>query len=161
MTAPLNCEALHHRPAYDLQVSSRARATIRGLRSCRIEYADLKGVRKTSPRGRSSPRTKAFRLPVGGRRGVLLGIGLASGRSLVSLPLHLPSCRVRRPLPQQALPHARFVANDELQNILKSQESLYQAEIVTCARLTQSPNPPGARAASISATVERPEGQRR
>jgi hypothetical protein len=183
MTAPLNCEALRDdiiALLYDdgeLAERSRARDHLAACVPCRIEYADLKGVRKTlggwtlpvaAPI--PAPRAKAFRLPQGlvAAAGVLLGIGLAlAGRSLVSLAPSssivaesAPSSSQQAPLVGATAP--QFVSYDELQNILKSQESRYQAEIADLRQtLTQvaesTPQGAGARAVSnlSPATVER------
>ena len=184
MTAPLNCEALRDdiiALLYDdgeLAERSRARDHLAACVPCRIEYADLKGVRKTlggwtlpvaAPI--PAPRTKAFRLPQGlvAAAGVLLGIGLAlAGRSLVSLaPSSSPIVAESAPSSSQQAPLVgatapQFVSYDELQNILKSQESRYQAEIADLRQtLTQvadsTPQGAGARAVSnlSPATVER------
>jgi len=186
MTAPLNCEALRDdiiALLYDdgeLAERSRARDHLAACVPCRMEYADLKGVRKTlggwtlpvaAPI--PAPRAVAHRFPQGlvAAAGILLGIGLAvAGRSVFS-PASSPSTIVAESAPassqavqapQVSSATPQFVSYDELQNILKSQESRYQAEIADLRQtLTQvaetTPQGAGARAVSnlSPATVER------
>jgi|CXWL01.1.fsa_nt_gi hypothetical protein len=185
MTAPLNCEALRDdiiALLYDdgeLAERSRARDHLAACVPCRMEYADLKGVRKTLggwtlPVAASipAPRGLAYRFPPGlvAAAGIVLGIGLAvAGRSVFSpapssstiVAESAPSSSQQAPLVSAAAP--QFVSYDELQNILKSQESRYQAEIAdlrqTLTQVAESSAPQAAGARAVSslspATVER------
>lgn len=186
MTAPLNCEALRDdiiALLYDdgeLSERSRAREHLAACVPCRIEYGDLKGVRKalggwTLPVPAATPQPKApvYRIPQGlvAAAGILLGIGLAvAGRGFFSLA-QAPSTSVAQSAPvaprasqsQTAPVSPQFVSYDELQNILKAQESRYQAEIAdlrqTLTQVADSTAPQGATARAVSnlspTTVER------
>lgn len=190
MTAPLNCEALRDdiiALLYDdgeLAERSRARDHLAACVPCRMEYADLKGVRKTlggwtlpvaAPI--PAPRALTYRLPAGlvAAAGIVLGIGLTmAGRSFFQAPQQSPTAVAESAAPSSpALPAqaasagnaaaAQFVSYDELQNILKSQESRYQAEIAelrqTLTQVAESSAPQSAGARAVSnlspATVER------
>lgn len=185
MTAPLNCEALRDdiiALLYDdgeLAERSRARDHLAACVPCRMEYAELKGVRKTLggwtlpvAAAIPAPRAVAHRFPQGlvAAAGILLGIGLAvAGRSVLSpassssiVAESAPASSQAVPAPQVSNATPQFVSYDELQNILKSQESRYQAEIADLRQtLTQvaesTPQGAGARAVSnlSPATVER------
>lgn len=189
MTAPLNCEALRDdiiALLYDdgqLAERSRARDHLAACVPCRLEYADLKGVRKTlggwtlpvvAPI--PSPRALANRIPPGlvAAAGILLGIGLAvAGRSFFTPPPS-SSTIVAESAPSspqatqtQALSVSdaapQFVSYDELQNILRSKETRYQAEIAelrqTLTQVADSSASQGASARAVSnhspATLER------
>lgn len=186
MTAPLNCEALRDdiiALLYDdgeLAERSRARDHLAACVPCRLEYADLRGVRKTLgnwtlpvPAPLPAPRATSYRFPTGlvAAAGILLGIGLAvAGRSFFSPTLSSPAIVAEAPRAPQSQqnpagngPAPQFVSYDELQNILKSQESKYQAEIAelrqTLTQVAESTTTQGAGARAVSnlspATVER------
>lgn len=184
MTAPLNCEALRDdiiALLYDdgeLAERSRARDHLAACVPCRMEYADLKGVRKTlggwtlpAAAPISAPRGLTYRLPAGlvAAAGIVLGIGLTmAGRSFFQAPPQSPAATAQSAAPSSpaqagTTAAAQFVSYDELQNILKSQESRYQAEIAelrqTLTQVAESSAPQSAGARAVSnlspATVER------
>ena len=144
MTATLSCEALRDdiiALLYDDGDSadkSRARDHLAQCVPCRAEYSDLKGVRKALqgwdlpvpaplPQPRSSGRFLAPGLAAAA--GLILGIGLAlAGRNALA-PASPASAASSAPAA-----NVQFVSFDQLQEVLKTQESRHQAEIADLRR---------------------------
>jgi len=144
MTATLSCEALRDdiiALLYDDGDSadkSRARDHLAQCVPCRAEYSDLKSVRKALqgwdlpvpaplPQPRSSGRFLAPGLAAAA--GLILGIGLAlAGRNALA-PASPASAASSAPAA-----NVQFVSFDQLQEVLKTQESRHQAEIADLRR---------------------------
>ena len=145
MTATLSCEALRDdiiALLYDDGDSadkSRARDHLAQCVPCRAEYSDLKSVRKALqgwdlpvpaplPQPRSSGRFLAPGLAAAA--GLILGIGLAlAGRNALAPAASPASAASGAPAA-----NVQFVSFDQLQEVLKTQESRHQAEIADLRR---------------------------
>ncbi len=183
MTANLSCEAMRDDVVAllyddgDLAERSRARDHLAQCVPCRAEYAELKGVRKTLggwnlplapplPQARASARW--FPIGLAAAAGLILGIGgVGVGRNAF-LPA---SAEPRSVATDPATPTARsssatkaqLVSYDELQDLLRTQESRHQAEIADLRRsfmqTAEASTSPGAAVKTASnaspATIER------
>ena len=145
MTATLSCEALRDdiiALLYDDGDSadkSRARDHLAQCVPCRAEYSDLKSVRKALqgwdlpvpaplPQPRSSGRFLAPGLAAAA--GLILGIGLAlAGRNALA-----PAASPASAASSAPAANVQFVSFDQLQEVLKTQESRHQAEIADLRR---------------------------
>ena len=146
MTATLSCEALRDDIIAllyddgDPADKSRARDHLAQCVPCRVEYADLKGVRKALggwelPVAAPLPQPRAtrrfFATGLAAAAGLILGIGVAlAGRSVFAPATTEPAAMAA------AGPEAsrQFVSFDQLQEVLKAQESRHQAEIADLRR---------------------------
>ena len=147
MTVTLSCEALRDDLLAllyddgDPAEKTRARDHLAQCLSCRAEYSDLKGVRKSlsgwslpvaAPVFLPQPKVRVFPTALAAAAGLILGIGVAMAGRATFLPASVSSPT------GAAAPNAvaaQFVSYDQLQEALKSQESRHQAEI---AELRQS-----------------------
>ena len=160
MTATLSCDALRDdliALLYDdgePADKSRARDHLAQCVPCRAEYSELKGVRKALggwdlPLPAPLPQTRATRrwLSTGlaAAAGLILGIGVAlAGRSAFAPSTKAPSSVANA----GADGASQFVSFDQLQEVLKNQESRHQAEIADLRRsltlVSESPAAAGA-----------------
>ena len=154
MTSTLSCETLRDDIIAllyddgDLAERSRARDHLAECVPCRLEYSELNGVRKTLrgwslPAPAVLPQTRAtsrwFPAGLAAAAGLILGIGVAvAGRNTF-----FPSSAERNPTAaNQPSTSARanstaspqFVSYDEIQELLRTQESRHQAEIADLRR---------------------------
>ena len=143
MTATLTCEALRDDLVAllyddgDPAERSRARDHLAQCVPCRTEYSELKGVRKALggwdlplPAPMPQPRvTRGWFVPgLAAAAGLILGVGLAiAGRSALA-PAPSPASTA------SAETSGQFVSFDQLQEVLKNQESRHQAEIADLRR---------------------------
>jgi hypothetical protein len=148
MTATISCEALRDdiiALLYDDGLPgerSRARDHLAQCVPCRVEYADLKGVRKAlggwnlpapAPLPQARPAVAWFPAGLAAAAGLILGIGLAlAGRSTLfppsSAPMALDASSAR------STSNPQFVSYGQLQEALAAQESRHQAEITDLRR---------------------------
>ncbi len=143
MTANLSCEALRDdiiALLYDdgeAAERSRARDHLALCVPCRAEYAELKGVRTalggwTLPTPVPVPRQKAafrwFPTALAAAAGLILGIGVAVAGRNTFFPAGSPETATSA-TPPGGGETARFVSHDELQEILRTQESRHLSEI--------------------------------
>ena len=146
MTSTLSCEALRDDLIAllyddgDPADQSRARDHLAQCVPCRLEYADLKGVRKALrgwelPVPVAVPQTRAprrwFATGLAAAAGLILGIGVAlAGRSAFT-----PASVESAPATTAGAEAARqFVSFDQLQEVLKAQEARHQTEIAELRR---------------------------
>jgi len=182
MTVTLSCEALRDDIVAllyddgDAGERSRARDHLAQCVPCRVEYADLKGVRKAlggwnlptaAPLPQSRPPVRWFQTGLAAAAGLILGIGLAlAGRNTLS-PTGTQSAEGTAPRTSLNASASQFVSSEKLQEALSLQESRHQAEIADLRRsLTlvsesaagSSVSPPGTQRAGIPlspASIER------
>jgi hypothetical protein len=179
MTSNLSCEVLRDdiiALLYDdgeVAERSRARDHLALCVPCRLEYAELKGVRKalgdwSLPAVVSPPKARPaihwFPTGLAAAAGLVLGIGVAmAGRSVFFPPTSGSASLAPAESAPAASARAQFVSHDELQQLLKSQEARHEAEIAELRRsLVSVPEPSSAQAglqqnaSNLSpATVER------
>ncbi|MEO5762378.1 MAG: hypothetical protein ABIR28_08705 [Vicinamibacteria bacterium] len=152
MTSNLTCEALREdiiALLYDdgeLAERSRARDHMAQCVPCRLEYAELKGVRKVLggwdvpvavvPKVVPISRPRVSWIPAGlaAAAGLVLGIGIAvAGRTTLipgPAPAQTAAVTSSAPANSTASPtNTRFVSYDVLQDALNAQEAHHQAEI--------------------------------
>jgi len=150
MTATLSCEALRDDIVAllyddgDPADRSRARDHLAQCVPCRVEYADLKGVRKAlggwslpapAPLPQTRPRTPWFHTGLAAAAGLILGIGLAlAGRNTFFSPSAPQAVEVSSPRGAANASSAQFVSSGQLQEALSRQESRHQAEIADLRR---------------------------
>lgn len=164
MTATLSCEALRDDiiallyddgdPA-DL---SRARDHLAQCVPCRVEYGDLKGVRKAlrgwdlpvpAPLPQVGPRRRWFATGLAAAAGLILGIGVAIvGRSAFARSGSEPASVASAGSDATR----QFVSFDQLQEVLKAQETRHQAEIADLRRSLTPVSETPAAAASAGST---------
>jgi hypothetical protein len=182
MTATLSCEALREDIISllyddgDAAERSRARDHLAQCVPCRIEYTDLKGVRKTlttwslpAAEPVAQPRKTAPRWVSAGlaaAAGLVIGIGATTvGRNVLFLTAS-ETAVAANPATQTSTPatapatsaSAQFVSYDQLQSALKDQENRYLAEIADLRRtLVQNTGAPAqlARGGSDALAIER------
>jgi hypothetical protein len=146
MTATLSCDALRDDIIAllyddgDPADKSRARDHLAQCLPCRAEYSELKGVRKALqgwdlPLPAPLPQTRAtgrwFATGLAAAAGLVLGIGVAlAGRSVFTPGAAAPSSVATA----GADTAHQFVSFDQLQEVLKTQESRHQAEIADLRR---------------------------
>ena len=183
MTVNLTCEAMRDDVVAllyddgDLAERSRARDHLAQCVPCRAEYAELKGVRKTLggwnlplapplPQARASARW--FPVGLAAAAGLILGIGVAvAGRNAFFQGSAEKAAVAANPATATArsgsATQAQLVSYDELQDLLRTQESRHQAEIADLRRsfiqATEASTSPGAPLKIASnaspATIER------
>ena len=150
MTSTLTCEALRDDIVallYDdgePAERSRARDHMAQCVPCRLEYADLKGVRKVLggwdlPLAATpvKPRPTFRWLPAGlaAAAGLVLGIGVTVAGRATFLPnadqvtSNATNQAPSSSQPAPSLANAQFVSYDAVQEMLKNQEARHQAEI--------------------------------
>ena len=144
MTATLSCEALRDDIIAllyddgDPADKSRARDHLAQCVPCRAEYSELKGVRKALggwdlPLAAPIPQTRATRrwfvTGLAAAAGLILGIGVAVAGRNTFFPSSDPSDTGRSTATAGSAGNAQFVSYDQLQELLKTQESRHQAEI--------------------------------
>ena len=153
MTANLTCEAMRDDVLSllyddgDLAERSRARDHLAQCVPCRAEYAELKGVRKTLggwnlplapplPQARASARW--FPVGLAAAAGLILGIGVVlAGRDAFFQGSTEGAAVTANPatsIARSASASAQPVSHDELQDLLRTQESRHQAEIADLRR---------------------------
>ena len=146
MTATLSCDALRDDIIAllyddgDPACQSRARDHLAQCVPCRVEYSELKGVRKALqgwelPLQAPLPQTRAtgrwFATGLAAAAGLILGIGVAiAGRSAFA-PLSATPASVASAGTDAA---RQFVSFDQLQEALKTQETRHQSEIADLRR---------------------------
>ncbi len=146
-TVTLSCEALRDDIVAllyddgDPGERSRARDHLAQCVPCRVEYADLKGVRKAlggwnlpaaTPLPQARPRTAWFQTGLAAAAGLVLGVGLAlAGRSTFSTTQTAEIASSRNSINASA---SQFVSNEKLQEALNLQETRHQAEIADLRR---------------------------
>lgn len=124
---------------------ARARDHLAQCVPCRVEYGEFKGVRKalggwTLPAITAAPKpvvvvrpaTRWMTAGLAAAAGLILGVGLAvAGRSyFLSAPTTSPVASASRSESTTAVPvSASLVSRDELQEVLKAQETRHQAEL--------------------------------
>ncbi len=179
MTATPSCEALRDDIIAllfddgDLAERSRAREHLAQCVPCRAEYSELKGVRKIMgdwslpaavPLPRSPVQARWFPAGLAAAAGLVLGIGVAvAGRNAFVAMSANPATVAGRPASGPATggaaPSSQYASYDQLQEMIREQESRHQTEIDDLRRaLTQAPDlsaPPGAefKAGSNPSTV--------
>ena len=150
MTATLSCEALRDDIVAllyddgDPGDRSRARDHLAQCVPCRMEYADLKGVRKalggwnlpaTAPLPQSRPNVRWLQTGLAAAAGLILGIGLAVAGRATFVPASAPQtadASSARGTVNASAP--QFVSSGQLQEALSQQESRHQAEIADLRR---------------------------
>lgn len=177
MTVNLTCEAMRDDVVAllyddgDLAERSRARDHLAQCVPCRAEYAELKGVRKTLggwnlPLAQPLPQARAsarwFPVGLAAAAGLILGIGVVgAGRN--AFFQGSAETIAANPARSSSAAQARLVSHDELQDLLRTQESRHQAEIadlrrsfIQGAEASTSPFAPLKTASNASpATIER------
>jgi hypothetical protein len=168
MTATLSCEALRDDIIAllyddgDPADKSRARDHLAQCVPCRAEYSELKGVRKALggwnlpipaplPQARpSSPRW--FAAGLAAAAGLILGIGVAlAGRGLFA-----PATSPATVATASASGAQQFVSYDQLQEVLKTQESRHQAELADLRRALTASEPVANGRTSVQASTLSP-----
>ena len=169
MTSNFSCEALRDDILAllyddgDVAERTRARDHLAQCVPCRAEYSELKGVRKAlgdwrlpAPVSLTAPKPRAGRFVHTGlaaAAGLILGIGVAVAGRNTFFPASLSPNDVAagRPSTQSSSVNAAFVSRDELQEVLKSQESRHQAELDELRRslVTTVSTPQGVGGASL------------
>jgi hypothetical protein len=155
MTASLSCESLRDDIIAllyedgDLAEKSRARDHLAQCVPCRLEYSELKGVRRALG-GWSLPVVTPLRQSNTGRSwvppsltaaaGLILGLGVATlGRNALSTPSDQTATHPSVPTLTAEQNATALVSDDRLQEALKAQESRLQEEIADLRRsLTQT-----------------------
>ena len=177
MTVNLTCEAMRDDVVAllyddgDLAERSRARDHLAQCVPCRAEYAELKGVRKTLggwnlPLAQPLPQARAsarwFPVGLAAAAGLILGIGVVgAGRNVFFQGS--AETTAAHPARSSSATQARLVSHDELQDLLRTQQSRHQAEIANLRRsfiqgaeASTSPGAPLKTASNASpATIER------
>ena len=176
MTATHSCEALRDNIVallYDdgeLAERALARDHLAQCVPCRAEYSELKGVRTALgawslpahlPIAPPRVAPRSYTAGLAAAAGLVLGIGLAmAGRSAF-----FPSTNAPNVVAQNGAPSGRsdlsagsgssrqFVSHDELQEILKSQDTRHQAEIAELRRSLVTVAEPVGMQASTSHTA--------
>lgn len=149
----------------DAAARTRARAHLAACVPCRIEYGELKGVRKSlggwtlpapvAPRPVETPRAWRRQWPAGlaAAAGLILGVGLAvSGRTYFDNLKTQPGASGPSSVASTTAANgAGFVSREELVRVLNDQESRYQAQIAELRQtLTQAAD------TRIPASIARP-----
>lgn len=161
MTATLSCEALRDDIISllfddgDLAERSRAREHLAQCVPCRAEYSELKGVRKimgdwSLPAAVPLPRTPGaarwFPAGLAAAAGLVLGIGVAvAGRNafvaMSAKPVTVAASPSPGPATGGAVSSSQYASYDQLQEMIREQESRHQTEIADLRRaLTQAPD---------------------
>lgn len=183
MTVNLTCETMRDDVVAllyddgDLAERSRARDHLAQCVPCRVEYAELKGVRKTlggwnlplaQPLTQAPASARWFLVGLAAAAGLILGIGVAlagrnaflEGSAEAAAVAANPAIPTARPV---GATQAQLVSYDQVQDLLRTQESRHQAEIADLRRsfirateATPSPVAPLKTAFNASpATIER------
>lgn len=178
MTPSLTCEALREDIVALLYDDgepgerSRARDHIAQCVPCRLEYSELKGVRKVLggwdlpavvPPPQTRPSLRWVHTGLAAAAGLVLGIGVAvAGRStfLPSADTSVPpaaTAQASSPTSRSGeVSNAQFVSYDTVQDMLKTQEARHQAEIDDLRRAliqTADASSPGGGSARTVANV--------
>jgi hypothetical protein len=149
MTVTLSCEALRDDIVAllyddgDPGERARARDHLAQCVPCRVEYADLKGVRKAlggwdlpvpAPLPQARPRVPWFQTGLAAAAGLVLGIGLAVAGRTTFFPAGAQATEASSPRNTFNASASQFVSSEKLQEALSLQESRYQAEIADLRR---------------------------
>jgi hypothetical protein len=171
-TVTLSCEALRDDIVAllyddgDPGERARARDHMAQCVPCRVEYADLKGVRKALggwnlpaatpiPQAQPRPRVPWFQTGLAAAAGLILGVGLAlAGRNTLA-PAPSQVAEVTSPRDSFNASASQFVSSQKLQEALDLQEARHQAEIADLRRSLTLVSESGAGAGALPAGTQR------